>query len=108
MFVLRVCLKLGHSRTVFGIEERKNKNLCLLVFDPGCSSQEMQKIFKAVDGNSLRLFRRFLANLKHKQYQIVAIDGVLSEEEKVVSMPEESNYWGRSQDSVNKIGNATS
>nr|XP_020657849.1 zinc finger with UFM1-specific peptidase domain protein isoform X1 [Pogona vitticeps] len=74
----------GHSRTIIGIEERKNKNLCLLVFDPGCSSQEMQKMFKGIDGNSLRLLRRFLGNLKHKQYQIVAIDGVLSEEEKVV------------------------
>uniref|UniRef100_A0A8C6ZA31 Zinc finger-containing ubiquitin peptidase 1 n=1 Tax=Nothoprocta perdicaria TaxID=30464 RepID=A0A8C6ZA31_NOTPE len=36
----------GHSRTVVGIEERKNRTLCLLLFDPGCSSQEMQKLLK--------------------------------------------------------------
>ncbi|CAI5769998.1 Hypothetical predicted protein [Podarcis lilfordi] len=73
----------GHSRTIIGIEERKNKTVCLLMFDPGCPSQEMQKLLKGIDGNSLRLLRRFVGSLKHKQYQLVAIDGVLSAEEKV-------------------------
>ncbi|KAM5263453.1 zinc finger-containing ubiquitin peptidase 1 isoform 2-T2 [Ctenodactylus gundi] len=36
----------GHSRTVVGIEERKNQTLCLLIFDPGCPSREMQKLLK--------------------------------------------------------------
>ncbi|KAM6186453.1 zinc finger-containing ubiquitin peptidase 1 isoform 2-T2 [Rhynchocyon petersi] len=36
----------GHSRTVVGIEERKNRTLCLLIFDPGCPSREMQKLLK--------------------------------------------------------------
>ncbi|XP_060094481.1 zinc finger-containing ubiquitin peptidase 1 isoform X2 [Heteronotia binoei] len=73
----------GHSRSIFGIEERKNKTFCLLIFDPGCPTQEMQKLSKGVDGNCLRLVRRFSGGLKHKQYQVVAIDGVLSVEEKV-------------------------
>ncbi|XP_061482282.1 zinc finger-containing ubiquitin peptidase 1 isoform X3 [Rhineura floridana] len=73
----------GHSRTILGIEERKNKTLCLLIFDPGCPSQEMQKLLKGIDGNSLRLLRRFVGSLKHKQYQLVAVDGVLTTEEKV-------------------------
>ncbi|XP_053127969.1 zinc finger-containing ubiquitin peptidase 1 isoform X2 [Hemicordylus capensis] len=73
----------GHSRTIIGIEERKNRTLCLLIFDPGCPSQEMQKLLKGIDGNSLRLLRRFVGSLKHKQYQLVSTDDVLSEEEKM-------------------------
>ncbi|XP_075563237.1 zinc finger-containing ubiquitin peptidase 1 [Pelecanus crispus] len=73
----------GHSRTVVGIEERKNRTLCLLLFDPGCPSQEMQKLLKQnSDGTSLKLLRKFVGSLKEKQYQIVAVDGVLSLEEK--------------------------
>ncbi|XP_077018848.1 zinc finger-containing ubiquitin peptidase 1 [Tamandua tetradactyla] len=74
----------GHSRTVVGIEERKNRTLCLLIFDPGCPSREMQKLLKQdIEANSLKQLRRFVGNLKHKQYQILAIEGVLSPEEKV-------------------------
>lgn len=84
-------LKLGHSRTVIGIEEKKNKTLCLLLFDPGCPSQEMQKLLKQTsDGTSLKLLRKFLGSLKEKQYQIVAVGGVLSLEEKAVSILENS------------------
>lgn len=82
-------LVLGHSRTVVGIEEKKNKSLCLLLFDPGCSSQEMQKLLKQnSDGTGLKLLRKFVGSLKEKQYQIVAVDGVLSLEEKAVSISE--------------------
>lgn len=87
-----MALKLGHSRTVVGIEERKNKSLCLLIFDPGCPSEEMQKLLKGIDGNNLKLFRRLPGGLKHKQYQIVSVDGVLTEEEKAVSIAEH-NHW---------------
>ncbi|KAL8186436.1 UNVERIFIED_CONTAM: Zinc finger-containing ubiquitin peptidase 1 [Gekko kuhli] len=73
----------GHSRTIFGIEERKNKTFSLLIFDPGCPTQEMQKLLNDVDINTMRLIRRFAGGLRHKQYQVVAVDGVLSEEEKV-------------------------
>ncbi|NXI51090.1 ZUFSP hydrolase, partial [Chloroceryle aenea] len=73
----------GHSCTVVGIEEKKNKTLCLLLFDPGCPAQEMQKLLKQnSDGSSPKLLRRFVGSLKEKQYQIVAVDGVLSLEEK--------------------------
>nr|XP_003404314.2 zinc finger with UFM1-specific peptidase domain protein isoform X1 [Loxodonta africana]XP_010595263.1 zinc finger with UFM1-specific peptidase domain protein isoform X1 [Loxodonta africana] len=74
----------GHSRTVVGIEERKNRTLCLLIFDPGCPSREMQKLLKQdIEANSLKQLRKFVGNLKHKQYQIVTVEGVLSPEEKV-------------------------
>ncbi|XP_039236058.1 zinc finger-containing ubiquitin peptidase 1 isoform X2 [Pipra filicauda] len=49
----------------------------------GCSSQEMQKLLKQnSDGTNLKLLRKFMGSLKEKQYQIVAVDGVLSLEEK--------------------------
>ncbi|XP_004614062.2 zinc finger-containing ubiquitin peptidase 1 [Sorex araneus] len=74
----------GHSRTVVGIEERKNRTLCLLIFDPGCPSREMQKLLKPdMEASSIKQLRKFVGNLKHKQYQIVAVEGVLSPEEKV-------------------------
>ncbi|KAK2508007.1 hypothetical protein MC885_009942 [Smutsia gigantea] len=76
----------GHSRTVVGIEERKNRTLCLLIFDPGCPSREMQKLLKQdMEASTIKQLRKFVGNLKHKQYQIVAVEGVLSSEEKVVS-----------------------
>lgn len=84
-------MKLGHSRTIVGIEEKKNKTLCLLLFDPGCPSQEMQKLLEQnSDGTSLKLLRKYLGSLKEKQYQIVAVDGVLALEEKAVSISENS------------------
>ncbi|XP_005073338.1 zinc finger-containing ubiquitin peptidase 1 isoform X1 [Mesocricetus auratus] len=74
----------GHSRTIVGIEEKKNRTLCLLIFDPGCPSREMQKLLRQdVEAGSLRQLRKSVGNLKHKQYQIVAVEGVLSPEEKV-------------------------
>lgn len=74
----------GHSRTIVGIEERKNRTLCLLIFDPGCPSREMEKLLKQdIEASSIRQLRKFVGNLKHKQYQIVAVEGVLSAEEKV-------------------------
>ncbi|XP_053565115.1 zinc finger-containing ubiquitin peptidase 1, partial [Bombina bombina] len=36
----------GHSRTIVGLEERKNKTYCLLIFDPGCPPENMQRLLK--------------------------------------------------------------
>ncbi|XP_025062841.1 zinc finger with UFM1-specific peptidase domain protein isoform X3 [Alligator sinensis] len=73
----------GHSRTVVGIEEKKNRTLCLLIFDPGCPSQEMQKLLRHnSDVTFPKQLRKFVGSLKDKQYQIVAVDGVLLPEEK--------------------------
>ncbi|XP_041109152.1 zinc finger-containing ubiquitin peptidase 1 isoform X3 [Polyodon spathula] len=73
----------GHSRTIVGIEERKNGNLCLLIFDPGCPSQELQRLLQPdLSGARLKHLRKLPSALKHKQYQIVAVEGTLSQEEK--------------------------
>ncbi|KAM4772167.1 zinc finger-containing ubiquitin peptidase 1 [Rhinophrynus dorsalis] len=77
----------GHSRTIVGIEERKNKTYCLLIFDPGCPSNVMQKLVKQnIDVAALKTLRKYVGSLKHKQYQIVAVEGVLSPEEKAVRL----------------------
>ncbi|CAH2252082.1 zinc finger with UFM1-specific peptidase domain [Pelobates cultripes] len=77
----------GHSRTIVGIEERKNKSYCLLIFDPGCPVESMRKLLRQnIDGTALKSLRKYIGSLKHKQYQIVAVDGVLSAEEKAVRL----------------------
>ncbi|KAM4695155.1 zinc finger-containing ubiquitin peptidase 1 isoform 1-T2 [Discoglossus pictus] len=77
----------GHSRTIVGIEERKNKTYCLLLFDPGCPAGIMQKLLNQnLDGAALKPLRKYLGSLKHKQYQIVAVEGMLSSEEKAVRL----------------------
>ena len=76
----------GHSRSIVGVEERKNGSLCLLVLDPDCGVANAKKVLSA-DGLSaaMRHIRRFPSNMKHRQYQVVCVDQVLSPEEKQVS-----------------------
>ncbi|CAL8287286.1 unnamed protein product [Merluccius merluccius] len=75
----------GHSRSIIGVEERKNGSLCLLVLDPDCGLANARKLLCA-DGvaAAVRRIQRFPSNVKHKQYQVVAVDQVLSPEEKQV------------------------
>uniref|UniRef100_A0A8C4Z5A7 Zinc finger containing ubiquitin peptidase 1 n=1 Tax=Gadus morhua TaxID=8049 RepID=A0A8C4Z5A7_GADMO len=75
----------GHSRSIVGVEERKNGSLCLLVLDPDCGVANAKKVLSA-DGLSaaMRHIRRFPSNMKHRQYQVVCVDQVLSPEEKQV------------------------
>ncbi|KAG5856919.1 hypothetical protein ANANG_G00013020 [Anguilla anguilla] len=73
----------GHSRSIVGVEQRKNGSLCLLIFDPGCPPGDMRRLLaRDVTGTGLRHLRKHPGGLKHTQYQIVAVDGVLSPEEK--------------------------
>lgn len=73
----------GHSRTVVGLEQRKNGSLCLLLLDPGCSSFDIRKLLiKDKCVTAIQFVRKFPRSLKHKQYQLVAVQGVLSPEEK--------------------------
>ncbi|KAF5890264.1 zinc finger with UFM1-specific peptidase domain protein-like isoform X1 [Clarias magur] len=73
----------GHSRSIIGVEERRNGSMCVLLFDPGCSPGEMRKLLgpNASPAQFNRL-RKFPAHLKHKQYQVVSVEGVLCEDEK--------------------------
>ncbi|KAL0984942.1 hypothetical protein UPYG_G00150790 [Umbra pygmaea] len=75
----------GHSRSIVGVEQKKNGSLCLLLLDPGCSPGDMRKILSQ-DGPTVtaavRRMRKFPGQLKHKQYQLVAVEGMLSPDEK--------------------------
>ncbi|XP_061571092.1 zinc finger-containing ubiquitin peptidase 1-like isoform X2 [Cololabis saira] len=74
----------GHSRSVVGLEQRKNGVLCLLLFDPGCPPSHSSKLLSSSTvGGALRRLRIFPRSLKHQQYQLVAVEStVLSAEEK--------------------------
>lgn len=78
----------GHSRSIVGLEQRRNGSLCLLLLDPSSSASDTRKLL-SVDtaAPALRRVRRFPGSLKHKQYQVVSVHGVMSAEEKQVSCP---------------------
>ncbi|XP_071240533.1 zinc finger-containing ubiquitin peptidase 1-like isoform X2 [Salvelinus alpinus] len=75
----------GHSRSIVGVEQKKNGSLCLLLLDPGCSPGDVRKLLSQ-DGSTVSTavcrMRKFPGNLKHRQYQVVAVEGVLSPVEK--------------------------
>lgn len=61
----------GHSRTVVGVEKLAGANMKLLILDPSHSPVSLQQ-------NTMRLVRKTVASMKSKQYQVVAIRGVLA------------------------------
>ncbi|XP_043116446.1 zinc finger-containing ubiquitin peptidase 1 isoform X2 [Puntigrus tetrazona] len=73
----------GHSRSIVGMEQKVNGNLCLLLFDPGCAPGEMRKVLsQETAATTVRRMRKFINGLKHRQYQVVAVEGLLTPEEK--------------------------
>ena len=86
-----VCVSLslspGHSRSVVGLEQKRNGSLCLLLFDPGCSPSEMARLLEqdtAVVTIAIRRMRKFPNHLKHQQYQVLVVEGLLTPEQKQV------------------------
>lgn len=72
----------GHSRTIIGIEELKDGELQLLVFDPSHSKAQMEQFNNtACNANAMRLVRRPLSALKARQYQLVTVNGLMETEE---------------------------
>ncbi|XP_026120306.1 ubiquitin carboxyl-terminal hydrolase ZUFSP-like isoform X2 [Carassius auratus] len=73
----------GHSRSIVGMEQKVNGNLCLLLFDPGCAPKEMRRVLSQDTAAAMvRRMRKFSGGLKHRQYQVVAVEGLLTPEEK--------------------------
>ncbi|TKS81540.1 Amine sulfotransferase [Collichthys lucidus] len=73
----------GHSRSIVGLEQKKNGSLCLLLLDPGSSVSDTRKLLsKDTVSTAIRQVRKFPGSLKHKQYQVVVVRGVLSAEER--------------------------
>lgn len=78
----------GHSRTVVGLEQRRNGKLCLLLLDPASSGSDPQRLLsRSTVSSAVRSIRRFPGSLKHKQYQLVVTQGVLSAQERQVRRP---------------------
>ncbi|KAL7394544.1 hypothetical protein ABVT39_027689 [Epinephelus coioides] len=76
----------GHSRSIVGLEQRKNGSLCLLLLDPGSSASDTRKLLsKGTVSTAVHHIRKFPGSLRHKQYQVVAVQGMLSAEEKQIS-----------------------
>ncbi|XP_076373401.1 zinc finger-containing ubiquitin peptidase 1-like isoform X2 [Tachypleus tridentatus] len=72
----------GHSRTVIGVEEHTDGSLQLLVFDSShCKAQMDQFNNTANLSNAMRLIRRPLSALKARQYQLVAVAGLMETEQ---------------------------
>ncbi|KAH3738294.1 zinc finger-containing ubiquitin peptidase 1-like [Dreissena polymorpha] len=71
----------GHSRTIIGIEELKDKHLRLLLFDPSVRKKQMTVFHSIVNANIMKTLRKPLEYMKSKQYQIVAVTGILSEQD---------------------------
>lgn len=73
----------GHSRSIVGVEQKSNGTLCLLLFDPGLAAGEMRRLLSQDTASGMvRRMRKFPSALKHRQYQVVAVQGVLTPEEK--------------------------
>uniref|UniRef100_A0A8C2DHH1 Zinc finger-containing ubiquitin peptidase 1 n=1 Tax=Cyprinus carpio TaxID=7962 RepID=A0A8C2DHH1_CYPCA len=72
----------GHSRSIVGVEQKVNGNLCLLLFDPGYAPREMRKVLSQDTATMVQRVRKFPGSLKHRQYQVVAVEGLLTPEEK--------------------------
>lgn len=65
------------------MEEKANGKLCLLFFDPGVTPAEMKKVLSQDTVTSMvQRMRKYTSGLKHKQYQVVIVEGVLTAEEK--------------------------
>uniref|UniRef100_A0A8C6SEK6 Zinc finger-containing ubiquitin peptidase 1 n=1 Tax=Neogobius melanostomus TaxID=47308 RepID=A0A8C6SEK6_9GOBI len=73
----------GHSRTVVGLEQRKSGALCLLILDPGSTGSNLRRVLRPDSvSTALKQIRRFPSALKHRQYQLVVAEGVLSDHDK--------------------------
>ncbi|XP_041963869.1 zinc finger-containing ubiquitin peptidase 1 isoform X1 [Alosa sapidissima] len=75
----------GHSRSVVGLEQKRNGSLCLLLFDPGCPPSEMARLLErdsAAVSAVVRRMRKFPSHLKHQQYQVLVVEGLLTPEQK--------------------------
>lgn len=80
-----MCAPAGHSRTVVGLEQRRNGRLCLLVLDPASSVSEAQRLLsRSCASSAIRSIRRFPGSLKKEQYQLVEVQGLLSAQERQV------------------------
>ncbi|KAG8234327.1 hypothetical protein J437_LFUL013067 [Ladona fulva] len=72
----------GHSRTIVGVEQLKDGSIYLLVFDPSHSPHQMSQFYDTATALSgMRLIRKSLSAMKARQYQVVAVCGIMDTEQ---------------------------
>lgn len=71
----------GHSRTIIGVEELRNGEHNLLLFDPGTAKPRMQQFHGVINYNTMQAIRKTLKAFRARQYQIVAVMGMLNDRE---------------------------
>lgn len=70
----------GHSRVIVGIEEQRHEVLNLLILDPSVSASKIVRMDDMSSGilNEIRVCK---SSLRARQYQIVAVTGVIDTDE---------------------------
>ncbi|XP_056629621.1 zinc finger-containing ubiquitin peptidase 1-like [Diorhabda sublineata] len=72
----------GHSRTIMGIEVHRDGSLILLVLDPSHSPLQMAELGDTNSASkALRLLRKNESAMKARQYQIVAVIGMIESDQ---------------------------
>ncbi|XP_033958073.1 zinc finger-containing ubiquitin peptidase 1 [Pseudochaenichthys georgianus] len=73
----------GHSRSIVGLEQRRNGSLSLLLLDPASPASDTRRLLsRDTLPTALKQLRKPPRSLKHTQYQLVAVQGGLSAEER--------------------------
>ncbi len=67
------------------MEEQRDGAMRLLLFDPSCNRRQMAAFHEEINANLMRTVRRTLHSMRAKQYQIVAVVGILTDKEYEVS-----------------------
>ncbi|KAF5291404.1 hypothetical protein FQR65_LT01714 [Abscondita terminalis] len=72
----------GHSRTIMGVEVHRDGTIVFLVLDPSHSPMQMRQLLDTSTGMSaMRLLRKSEASMKARQYQVVAVVGMVDSDQ---------------------------
>ncbi|XP_073961689.1 zinc finger-containing ubiquitin peptidase 1-like [Choristoneura fumiferana] len=74
----------GHSRTIIGYEKHKDGKATLLVLDPSHSPAQVRQVVMGAAcacAAALRLLRRGAPALRARQYQLLAVTGVMASQQ---------------------------
>ncbi|XP_046436198.1 zinc finger-containing ubiquitin peptidase 1-like isoform X1 [Neodiprion fabricii] len=71
----------GHSRTIMGVEQLRDGSITMLVLDPSHSPSQMSQFSSTSSApGAMRLVRKSAAAMKARQYQVVAVTGMMDSE----------------------------
>ncbi|CAF4928674.1 unnamed protein product [Pieris macdunnoughi] len=73
----------GHSRTIIGYEKHKDGKATLLVLDPSHSPAQVRQVVcgsMSACAGALRLLRRGSSALRARQYQLLCVTGLISDD----------------------------